>query len=137
MGKQEQSPPMQEMLVENYKTMNEVMKANFLDQQKMYVDLMRDRADLGDVDQAEPEESGMNTILKTAIPLIEGMFPNLRGNNKEDVAIQNQVKESPQFKILLKNRKDLQKVIVHLDKSYGKKSVNQMLQNLEIKRTGK
>jgi hypothetical protein len=134
MGKQEQSPPMQEMLVENYRTMNEVMKANFLDQQKMYVDLMRDRADLGEVEPAETEETGMSALLKTALPIIEGMFPNLKGNEQADIDIQNQVKQNPQFQALLKNRGDFQKVITHLDKSYGKKEVNQMLKNLEIPR---
>lgn len=135
-GKSRESPPMQDMLVDNYKTLNDVMKSNFLDQQKMYVDLMRDRADLGTETEVieDPGDTGMSLLIKTILPVIESLFPKLQGNSKGAIDMQNQLKENPQFKLLLKNRKDLHKVITHLDKAYGKKEVGKMLKTLEVSR---
>lgn len=122
-----------EMMLEHHKTMSELMRKNFIEQQKLYGKMLTNETYQDEPGPEEPEGGGFGQVLQTVIPLVEQFFTQLSGTDPNSRSIQEAVKNNPQFQALTKNKNDFNKVLEYLIKQHGKKEVVKILNNLGIK----
>jgi len=123
------------MISETYKTMSGIMRQNLLDTQEMIGEVQRRRlteSGVADFDEGEDEEEP--GIVEQIAPLLEKYVPMLLGRGVASAAVRETVKGLPVFKKLVRDNRELSRVIAFLDKSQGNDKTDAVLKALKINR---
>lgn len=125
-------------MLNSYKSMSQLLKESTMEN----IRNMNEAARLALADKAEEGEnlSGAteepNTLERLA-PLLAEYVPILLGQGKGATATVTALKQLPQYKKLLRNKSELDKVIDHLDKTLGTAKTDRLLAKLKVTRPRK
>lgn len=132
----QQLPDLSGFMMKQYSTMSEVMKHNLIESSKTIAEAQRYRLEnIGNddsTDESESEESG--SMIEKMLPLIEQFLPLLVGNNPAASATIATVKKLPEFKKVVQNKGEINKLIAYLDQKEGKEVTDTLLKKFKISR---
>ena len=124
-----------EMMMENYKVFNSMLKRSMLDSMQLATDLTRERLNLAETVESEGEATGIGGVLQTIAPMIEQIIPMItcRSNAKSKATIQA-VKQLPQYKQIVQSKKAMNELIDFIDKKHGKEIADKIITKFGVKR---
>lgn len=135
---QQQLPDFSSVLLSNFQNMNEMMRGQAVEMQKLIREISRKQLDeeidnqYDDVDEPGEEQG----ILSMIMPLLSEYIPKLLGNGPESKAISTVVRAAPQFKKIISNTGTVSALVDHLDKTQGKEKTDAILTKLKVVRPG-
>ena len=122
------------ILMQNYQTLDTVLKKNLLDTHSMMRRRLEDLSMDGQDDTPDEEADGCPAWLKPFLPVIEKALPALLGSGPKAQAAATVVKTLPEFKRAMSNKSDFTRVIEYFDRTIGPEKVDRLLKNLKAER---
>ena len=124
-----------EMMMENYKMINSMMKRSIQDNMQFANDMNRREAGLTETVETDEEASGAINIINQVVPLIEKFMPYITGrNNATTAATITAVKALPQYQQLIKSKSILKSFCEFIDQKHGQEVTDQLLSKFKVKR---
>lgn len=136
-NQQHNSPDVSSLLFKTFENTQDVLKKSMLENVKVAADLQRKliQVENGGTDMnSEVEEEEEPGLLETLKPLMMEYLPKLLDNNAQSKALQTVVKNTPQFKKIISNKREFKTLVAYLDKEKGPETTNKILANLKLKR---
>lgn len=130
-------PDMSAMLFKTYETTSEVLKKSMMENIKNQGELQRkmlalENSDMNTETEVEEEET---SLIETLKPLLLEWLPKLIGDSPQSKVVQQVVKNTPQFKQIINNKKEFKTLVSYLDQQQGKEVTDKVLTGLKLKRT--
>jgi hypothetical protein len=127
------SEPMADMMKENYRGMNEIMKEMFLDNTQMFNDLSRKAVDLPEVTEDENETSGVVGMINSILPVIEHLLPLITTRGSQGMKAVETIKSMPQYAKIVQDKKTIKRLVDFISQKHGPEIAKQVLQKFKIK----
>ena len=126
---------MKDILMDNYKATNEILKRSAIDNTQFYNDIQRRAIDLPEVVEDEEESTGISQLIQQIAPLIERFLPVITGKAdvKQKAAI-GLIRELPEYTGIIKDRKKTKALITFIDKQHGQEVTDRLLKKLGLTR---
>lgn len=129
-----------DLMNQSYGTMGAIMKKSLMEQFSFMSELSKSLIPGGEnmnqiayTEDDEIEETG-GGLLEQLAPLLSQFLPLLLGGGPQAQMVSGLVKQSPQFKEVVKNQAELNRIIEYLDQAEGPEKTDQILQALRVKR---
>jgi len=126
-------PDMSGLMVKQYETMSEVMRQSIIEQGKAYSEVTRKVREVQDLN-GESDDMEEKSMLEQVIPLLEQFVPLILGKGPQAAITAGTVRALPQFKKIINDRGELQRIIDYVEKSQGKEKTDLLLKKLRISR---
>lgn len=129
----------QDILRENYLSMNQVMQSQLQENLSLLTDYQRNIADLGERVNEQgtiPEDDDGPGLMEQFGPLLNQWIPILLGGGPQAKVASAAVQSVPQVRNILQDKIQLRKIIRALDSERGPVETDKLLQVLKIKRPG-
>jgi len=135
-SQQQQGPDMSAMLFKTYETTSEVLKRSMMENIKNQGELQRKMMALenGDTEVENDTEDEETSLIDTIKPLLLEWLPKLIGDSPQSKVVQQVVKNTPQFKQIINNKKEFKTLVTYLDQQQGKEITDKVLGSLKLKR---
>lgn len=135
---QQQIPDINSILFKTFENTQEVLKKNMLDNVKVATDLQRKliAVERGEIENMQTDtEETEPSLLEQFKPLIMEWLPKIIADNPQAKALQQVVKQAPQFKQIVSNKQEFKTLVAYLDSTQGKERTDKLLSTLKLKRS--
>jgi hypothetical protein len=124
-----------DLLLENYKSTNDILKRSALDNTQFYNDMQRKNMEIPEVFETTEETTGLTGFISQVVPLIEKFLPIIMGkSNTETKAALSLIRTLPAFGEVTKDKAKLNFLIKFIDKNHGADITDRVLKKLGIGR---
>lgn len=125
-----------DILNQNYRSVNEIMQRQMLDNVEMISRYQKNIADIGSEETMKTteteEESETPSIIEQFYPLIQQWIPILLGGGAQAKAASTIAQQVPQIQQVLRDKVQLRRIIQYLDNTHGVEKTNKILSALRI-----
>lgn len=129
----QQPQSMSDVMSENFKSMNDVMKNVYMDNAQFYNDIIREKSDISEVVESEEEASGFMGILNQITPLIETLLPKITARGQQSVDAVNTIKSIPGYKQVIRDAKVIKGLIDFIKEKHGAETAVKVARKFNIK----
>lgn len=124
-----------EIMMENYKMINSMMKRSILDNMQLATDLNRRNAGLSEVAEDEDEVTGAMGIINQIAPLLEKFLPYITGGHTAQAkAAITAVQALPEYQRVIKSKAILKGLCEFIDTKHGAEVTDTILARFKVKR---
>jgi len=124
-----------DLLLENYKSTNDILKRSALDNTQFYNDMQRKNMEIPEVFETTEETTGLTGFISQVVPLVEKFLPIIMGkSNTETKAALSLIRTLPAFSDVTKDKSKLNFLIKFIDKNHGVDITDRVLKKLGIVR---
>lgn len=129
----QQPQSMGEVMSDNFKSMNDVMKNVYMDNAQFYNDVIRDKSNLPEVVEGESEASGFMGILSQITPLIEALLPKITSRGQQSVDAVNQIKSMPGYNQVMKDKRVIKGLVSFIKEKHGSETAVKVARKFNLK----
>lgn len=129
----QQPQSMGEVMSDNFKSMNDVMKNVYMDNAQFYNDVIRDKSNLPEVVEGESEASGFMGILSQITPLIEALLPKITSRGQQSVDAVNQIKSMPGYNQVMKDARVIKGLVNFIEEKHGVDTAAKVAKKFNLK----
>lgn len=124
-----------ELMNENYRMMNSIMKRSVFDNMQMLNDLQRKNAGLSEVVESEEEATGAMGVINQIMPMVERFLPLIVGKSMPQArATVDFVKTLPEYNQMVKNKAMLKAFCAFVDSKHGRSETDKILARFKVSR---
>lgn len=129
----ENTGSMAEMMKDNYKAMNEVMKESMLDNSQFFNDMKRRNVGLPELTEDENETTGVMGMINNILPVLEQVLPLITTRGAQGMQAVKTIQNMPQYKDVIKDKGTIKRLYQFIEKKHGTETALKVLKKFKLK----